>query len=101
MPFWEAAVGAFIGGGITAAISLWWARRHRWPWPELEEADAERRALEHRVKMLQGRLNQIAPPREGTGQPELSDAAKAKLARSVSRADLLRDWNARKGEKGA
>lgn len=94
MPPWEYVIGAFIGGGVSAGIALWWARRNRWPWPELEELDQDKRALEHRVKMLQGRLNQIAPPREGTGAAPLDPATP--LARAVSRADLLRDWTKRK-----
>jgi len=95
MPPWEYLVGAAIGGGISAAIALWWARRHRWPWPELEELQEQMTQLAHRNKMLQGRLNQVAPPREGTGVA-IDSSAGAQVA-PVSRADLLREVLRRKG----
>lgn len=86
MPPWDYALGAFVGGGLAAAIALWWCRQHRWPWPEFEDLEARVGTMEHRMKMLQGRLNSIAPPREGTGNG--GDVPRG--AQPLTRADLLR-----------
>jgi len=95
VPLWEVALGGLVGGAVTAALTLWWARRNREPWPELEELVDANTKLTHRVKMLQGRLNQIAPPREGTGVQETPPGASSELSASVRRADLLRNWRER------
>jgi len=92
IPFWNAVLGALVGGAVTAALTLVYVRRKREPWPELEELEQANGKLAHRVKMLQGRLNQVAPPREGTGA---QDVERQELQRAITRADLLRNWRER------
>lgn len=63
------ALGIYIACGL-----IWFVERriredlHRLG--QVEELDVEVKGLKHRARMLQGRLNTIAPPREGTGAPE-------------------------------
>jgi len=97
VPSWDLLLGGFVGGGIAAGLGLWWGRRHREPWPELMDLEDRVTKAEHRSKMTQGRLNQIAPPRAGTGEDSVAPAAAQ--GHPQSRAELLRDFQRK--QKGA
>lgn len=66
----------------------------------IDEIEADVRNLSHRSKMLQGRLNAIAPPRAGTGAPDVAQEAAGDPtmipAQYRSRASLLVEARARR-----
>lgn len=73
------------------ATVIWYARRARRAIDLVDEIDglSERlTALERRQKLTQGRLNTIAPPREGTGGNGAADAQEADVVRPATRQEL-------------
>jgi len=74
------------------ATTIWYARRARRAIDLVDEIDglSERvTALERRQKLTQGRLNSIAPPREGTGGNGEDRPAAASVQRPMSRQEYL------------
>ena len=77
---------------------VWYARRARRAIDlvdELDELDARIRSLERHLKLTAGRLNRLAPPREGTGAGNGEDVAEP-VPRVRSRADLWREIERRR-----
>lgn len=84
-PFWWVVIGGLIAAGLIAAWQLWVPVLRRKE--DLIERDPDLvemvLALQRQVKLIQGRLNSLAPPREGTGKLEQPEAP-------LTRAELLR-----------
>lgn len=94
MEQWLVLVGVALSWAAVAVAWLW--KRAR-PWGELDEVNDRLSRMEHRIRMTQGRLNSIAPPREGTGRQAdvIGDPGAIQGPPVASRADVLKEWRRR------
>lgn len=81
---------------------VWYARRARRAIDLVDEIDAMADRvfrLERHLKLTAGRLNSLAPPREGTGKAN-GDEGDRPVGRPMTRAELYAEISRRRKEQG-